>query len=255
MLAFASKHLLMCPADADMAASSGPDATVNKVALCSAVFAGFAYVGYSVFKTAFKRHARRKRIGWSPPLGAIPRLLSHLFPEEEDEDLTLAALQTLSNMAVLTDLHETFQPGFSTFYALLSHKNPAIRLQTAKLLNNLACNPAMGPCLLAAEGPSNILDVLNASHQDEEFLLRFVTLLANLCSIATGTKFDPVIELPPHCKASSPDTMYSKLCSVTHKEGLHSAAFFLSRESKSEDIRFHAHRICDALHPPPSTPE
>ena len=46
-----------------MAASSGPDATVNKVALCSAVFAGFAYVGYSIFKTAFKRHGRRKRAG------------------------------------------------------------------------------------------------------------------------------------------------------------------------------------------------
>jgi len=41
-------------------ASGGPsqDKTVNKVALCSAIFAGFAYVGYSVVRTAF--HRRRK---------------------------------------------------------------------------------------------------------------------------------------------------------------------------------------------------
>lgn len=38
-----------------MANSVGNDKTANKVALCSAVFAGFAYVGYSVVRTAFCR--------------------------------------------------------------------------------------------------------------------------------------------------------------------------------------------------------
>lgn len=41
-----------------MASSSAADRTMNKVALCSAIFAGFAYVGYSVVRTAFQR--RRK---------------------------------------------------------------------------------------------------------------------------------------------------------------------------------------------------
>ncbi|XP_076067231.1 uncharacterized protein LOC143040284 isoform X2 [Oratosquilla oratoria] len=36
------------------------DRTLNKVALCSAVFAGFAYVGYSYAKTAFCRKLARK---------------------------------------------------------------------------------------------------------------------------------------------------------------------------------------------------
>ncbi|KAK8378038.1 hypothetical protein O3P69_018760 [Scylla paramamosain] len=36
------------------------DRTLNKVALCSAVFAGFAYVGYSYAKTAFCRKLARR---------------------------------------------------------------------------------------------------------------------------------------------------------------------------------------------------
>ncbi|BES90864.1 DUF634 [Nesidiocoris tenuis] len=36
------------------------DKTVNKVALCSAIFAGFAYVGYSVVRTAFCRKLGRR---------------------------------------------------------------------------------------------------------------------------------------------------------------------------------------------------
>jgi len=42
-----------------MSAASG-DKTVNKVALCSAIFAGFAYVGYSVVRTAFNRKLGRR---------------------------------------------------------------------------------------------------------------------------------------------------------------------------------------------------
>ncbi|XP_073999144.1 armadillo repeat-containing X-linked protein 3-like [Rhodnius prolixus] len=38
-----------------MANTAANDKTVNKVALCSAIFAGFAYVGYSVVRTAFCR--------------------------------------------------------------------------------------------------------------------------------------------------------------------------------------------------------
>ena len=36
--------------------ASATDRTVNKVALCSAIFAGAAYVGYSVARQAFGRH-------------------------------------------------------------------------------------------------------------------------------------------------------------------------------------------------------
>lgn len=36
-------------------ASASSDRTFNKVALCSAIFAGFAYVGYSVVRTALNK--------------------------------------------------------------------------------------------------------------------------------------------------------------------------------------------------------
>jgi len=39
------------------------DRTFNKVAVCSAVFAGFAYVGYSYAKTAFCRKLGRRHGG------------------------------------------------------------------------------------------------------------------------------------------------------------------------------------------------
>lgn len=42
------------------AGGSLQDRTLNKVALCSAVFAGFAYVGYSYAKTAFCRKLARR---------------------------------------------------------------------------------------------------------------------------------------------------------------------------------------------------
>jgi len=40
--------------------TSTEDKTVNKVALCSEIFAGFAYVGYSVVRTAFCRKLGRR---------------------------------------------------------------------------------------------------------------------------------------------------------------------------------------------------
>lgn len=43
-----------------MASAAPNDKTVNKVALCSAIFAGFAYVGYSVVRTAFCRKLGRR---------------------------------------------------------------------------------------------------------------------------------------------------------------------------------------------------
>lgn len=40
--------------------TSGNDHTMNKVAVCSAIFAGFAYVGYSVARNAFGRRLSRR---------------------------------------------------------------------------------------------------------------------------------------------------------------------------------------------------
>lgn len=59
------------------AGGSLQDRTLNKVALCSAVFAGFAYVGYSYAKTAFcrklaRRHDLCKGMGVCVVLEGVP---------------------------------------------------------------------------------------------------------------------------------------------------------------------------------------
>jgi len=40
--------------------TTGNDHTMNKVAVCSAIFAGFAYVGYSMARNAFGRRLSRR---------------------------------------------------------------------------------------------------------------------------------------------------------------------------------------------------
>jgi hypothetical protein len=54
-----AKYSVYSAVSVNMATSTG-DKTVNKVALCSAIFAGFAYVGYSVVRTAFCRKLGRR---------------------------------------------------------------------------------------------------------------------------------------------------------------------------------------------------
>ena len=54
--------------------SLNTDRNVNKIAFCSAVVAGFAYVGYSVCRTAFSR--RRSKRDDSPRRGVFLRRLS-----------------------------------------------------------------------------------------------------------------------------------------------------------------------------------
>lgn len=59
MVLVAARYSVYSATSVNMATSTG-DKTVNKVALCSAIFAGFAYVGYSVVRTAFCRKLGRR---------------------------------------------------------------------------------------------------------------------------------------------------------------------------------------------------
>nr|CAH0098800.1 unnamed protein product [Daphnia galeata] len=55
---------------------TAPNRAVNKIAFCSAVVAGFAYVGYSVCRTAFSRRRRGRRDEDSPHHSVFLRRLS-----------------------------------------------------------------------------------------------------------------------------------------------------------------------------------
>lgn len=67
------------------------------------------------------------------------------------EALLLAALVALTNVAVLTDWHDEFYIALHSLYRLVDNGNPAIKLQSLRLLINLSCNEDMVPSLLAAQ--------------------------------------------------------------------------------------------------------
>lgn len=56
--------------------SLNTDRAVNKIAFCSAVVAGFAYVGYSVCRNAFSRRRRGRNDDTSPRRSVFLRRLS-----------------------------------------------------------------------------------------------------------------------------------------------------------------------------------
>lgn len=59
-----SSSYLTYPTTMALNPTNANDHTVNKVAVCSAIIAGFAYVGYSVAKNAFgRRHGRKNDDG------------------------------------------------------------------------------------------------------------------------------------------------------------------------------------------------
>lgn len=67
------------------------------------------------------------------------------------EALLLASLVALTNVAVLTDWHDEFYIALHSLYRLVDNGNPAIKLQSLRLLINLSCNEDMVPSLLAAQ--------------------------------------------------------------------------------------------------------
>ncbi|CAL8078723.1 unnamed protein product [Orchesella dallaii] len=81
-----------------MASSSASDRTANKVALCSAIFAGFAYVGYSVVRTAFQR--RRREGDLSHPEGEA-RLYFRRLSQTTQTDALLGNLDVSNSGRII----------------------------------------------------------------------------------------------------------------------------------------------------------
>ena len=60
--------------------ASASDKTVNKIAICSAIFAGVAYVGYSYVKNAFSRSLKKTKRNGTADEGKNSRGNSFLDP-------------------------------------------------------------------------------------------------------------------------------------------------------------------------------
>ncbi|XP_064115008.1 uncharacterized protein LOC135221120 isoform X2 [Macrobrachium nipponense] len=74
------------------AGGSLQDKTLNKVALCSAVFAGFAYVGYSYAKTAFCRKLARRPGAYDEEETEVSRVVFRRLSQTTQTDALLGNL-------------------------------------------------------------------------------------------------------------------------------------------------------------------
>ncbi|CAH0380601.1 unnamed protein product [Bemisia tabaci] len=177
---------------------------------------------------------------------AIPILLSFVYKKQSNEELTHCALLTLSNVAVLNEWHEEFQPILHNLYNLLDTASPKVKVQALKLLINLSCNEEMIPSLLAAQAPKRLIYLLDGKTEDD-ILLRVVNLLVNLVRTARTYHLDPTLDLPPEEKAASPETMYAAIFGVNTQEKIRDKAFILSHKHSNEEIRAQASKLYDSL--------
>jgi len=164
----------------------------------------------------------------------IPLLLTLMKMMDSDE-IIYNCLSTLTNIAVFHMWHNEMQSSIHYLYVLLESENNKIVLQCLKLLINLSCNDNMIPhllggqvyyllltiisnCLLAVrwfymvsvyvlfQAPKKLLSMLNLN-ENEDILLRVVTLFSNLTDAVKAMELDPVIDLPVQDKAPAPDTL------------------------------------------------
>jgi len=94
------------------------------------------------------------------------------------------------------------------------------------------------------QAPCCLLDLLR-SNCDEDLLLRWLTILANISSTSRQLNIT-YVTLPTQYKAASPETMYTALYGLNNSAKLKSKVFVLSRHD-NESIRSQATRIYSVL--------
>uniref|UniRef100_A0A0P4VYJ8 Armadillo repeat-containing domain-containing protein n=1 Tax=Scylla olivacea TaxID=85551 RepID=A0A0P4VYJ8_SCYOL len=189
----------------------------------------------------------------------LPLLMGFVQNSWGDDGLRLAALVVLTNIATISEWHESYCPLLHRLYQLVDSTNPHIQLQSLRLLVNLSCNREMIPSLLAAEGPRR-LSVLVEGGTEEAVLLRVLTLLATLAHAVAEDDLDPSVDLPPENKAAAPDTIgegattpsmtgdrYARLFGVGVRDRLVAKTEALLTSHHDPDIQRQANRLHSAL--------
>lgn len=160
-----------------MAASSATgDKTVNKVALCSAIFAGFAYVGYSVVRTAFCRKLGRKEGEGYPE---EHRIYFRRLSQTTQTDILLGnldlsgpagkvVLRPLTVQERIRELNLRARMFTDTMLAVQGNLGPGSPKQTPLPgTTSLQCSPWGSPRILS---PVDVRHIL-ASHSSENLVL------------------------------------------------------------------------------------
>ena len=106
-------------------------------------------------------------------------LLSDLDPE-----FLSNTLLALTNIAVLPDWHHQFHPLMPRLLELWHSAPKTIKLQSLRLLINLACHDETIPHLLAARCEAGLVQLVSRTTPEDQ-LLRSATLLANIYMSST----------------------------------------------------------------------
>jgi len=165
---------------------------------------------------------------------------------EDDTDLHLSVLECLTNICVLPDWHHHFHPLLKNLLVSLSSPYSSIRIQTLRLLINLACNQEMMSPLLSTQfqcsESSPLFNLLNPSTPEEE-LLRSTTLVANIC--VTGSRLDLARDTSYNQEAEN--TLRHRLFH-SQRETIARQALYLRDNHLSSEIKYQSSKIYTVLH-------
>ncbi|XP_063429312.1 armadillo repeat-containing X-linked protein 4-like [Mytilus trossulus] len=173
----------------------------------------------------------------------VSTLVDLTLEDETGESVCLSSLKALTNLSVTSQHHGHYTRVVQRLYDLVDTGAASIKLQAAKVLVNLSCNPELVPHMLAAKAPVCLIELLKQG-TEEELMLRWTTLLANILTKAKEQKVTSA-SLPADDKAPSPETMYTALYGVSSGQ-LKSKVYLLSRH-KNENISHQASKIYQVI--------
>uniref|UniRef100_A0A1B6KVG7 Armadillo repeat-containing domain-containing protein n=1 Tax=Graphocephala atropunctata TaxID=36148 RepID=A0A1B6KVG7_9HEMI len=157
-----------------MANSATNDKTVNKVALCSAIFAGFAYVGYSVVRTAFCRKLGRREEGYPEEHRIYFRRLSQTTQTDVllgNLDLTGTGKVVLRPLTVqdrIRELNLKARMFTDTMLAIQATTGPSPRHGPMPGPRSLQCSPWGSPRILS---PVDVRHILSSRSSENLVML------------------------------------------------------------------------------------
>ncbi|VDI38889.1 RIO kinase 1 [Mytilus galloprovincialis] len=173
----------------------------------------------------------------------VSTLVDLTLEDETGESVCLSSLKALTNLSITSQHHGHYTRVVQRLYDLVDTGAASIKLQAAKVLVNLSCNPELVPHMLAAKAPVCLIELLKQG-TEEELMLRWTTLLANILTKAKEQKLTSA-SLPADDKAPSPETMYTALYGVSSGQ-LKSKVYLLSRH-KNENISHQASKIYQVI--------
>ncbi|CAG2190602.1 unnamed protein product [Mytilus edulis] len=117
----------------------------------------------------------------------VSTLVDLTLEDETGESVCLSSLKALTNLSITSQHHGHYTRVVQRLYDLVDTGAASIKLQAAKVLVNLSCNPELVPHMLAAKAPVCLIELLKQG-TEEELMLRWTTLLANILTKAKEQK-------------------------------------------------------------------